>query len=49
MTTSTYRPNPPQSIVFAILELEELIKDKPTENNIHCLNLLKAALTLVGE
>jgi hypothetical protein len=40
-------PNPCQTICFAINELEDLVKEKPTDNNVKALELLKEALSLL--
>ena len=40
-------PNPCQTICFAINELEDLVKEKPTDNNVKALELLKEALNLI--
>ena len=45
--TLTFTPNPCQTICFAINELEDLVKEKPTDNNVKALGLLKEALSLL--
>jgi hypothetical protein len=45
--TLTFTPNHNQTLCFAINELEDLVKEKPTDNNVKALELLKEALSLL--